>query len=63
MSHLTITNLGNEIVGTYNDGKYKFVVTQKISDNFLFDCACIIDSISMKIYEFDKKEKGKNGII
>ena len=57
MSHLTITNLGDEIVGTYNDGKYKFVVTQKISDDFLFDCACIIDTISLKISLKEEEEK------
>lgn len=57
MSHLTITNLGDELIGTYDDGKYRFIVKQKPTNDFLFDCACLIDTISLKISLKEEEEK------
>lgn len=57
MNHFTVTLLGDEIIGTYDDGEHRLVHRQKPTDDFLFDCACILDTIALKIYQLEKKEK------
>ena len=56
MNHFTVTLLGDEIIATYNDGKHKLVVKQKPTDDFTFDCACVIDTVAVKLSKLDKKE-------
>lgn len=57
MNQFTVTLLGDELIGTFDDGTHRLVVRQKPTDDFLFDCACMIDSISVKITNLNKKEK------
>ena len=56
MNHFTVSRIGDEIIGTYDDGTHRLVVKQKPTDDFLFDCACIVDNLSVKISKLDKKE-------
>ena len=56
MNQFTVTLLGDELIGTFDDGTHRLVVRQKPTDDFLFDCACMIDSISVKITNLNKKE-------
>jgi hypothetical protein len=60
MSHFTVTNLGDEIIGTYDDGivKNRLVIKRKPSDDFVLDCACIIDTISTMLARRAENEKG-----
>lgn len=57
MNHFTVSLLGDEIVGTYDDGEHRLVLRQKPTDDFLFDCACILDNVAVKIDQLNKKEK------
>ena len=56
MKHFTVTIIGDEIIGTYDDGTHRFVIRQKPTNDFVFDCACIIDTISVKLSKINKKE-------
>lgn len=56
MKHFTVTIIGDEIVATYDDGANRLVIRQKPTDDFVFDCACIIDTISLKLSKLNKKE-------
>ena len=49
MANFNVTRLGDEIIGTYDDGTQKLVLKQKASNDFIFDCACIMDNLSRKI--------------
>ena len=57
MTHFTVTRLGDELIATYDDGKHRLVVKQNPTDDFTFDCACIIDTVAVKLSKFDEKEK------
>jgi hypothetical protein len=57
MNHFSVSLIANEIIATYDDGTHKLVVRQKPTDDFLFDCACIVDTISLRLSKLnDKKE-------
>jgi hypothetical protein len=56
MNHFTVTHLVDQIMGTYDDGKHRLVLKRVPTDDFLFDCACIIDTISVKLAQIMKKE-------
>lgn len=49
MANFTVSRIGDEIVGTYDDGTQKLVLKQKASNDFMFDCAFIMDNLSRKI--------------
>ena len=57
MNHCSISCIGEEIYATYDDGKHKIVIRQRPTEDFIFDCACALDTIAIKIAEIDKKEK------
>ncbi len=57
MNHFSVSAIGDELYGTYDDGKHRLVVRQKATDDFVFDCACIIDTISVKITKLEKDKK------
>lgn len=57
MNHFTVTLLSDELIGTYDDGEHRLVLRQKPTDDFLFDCACILDSISLKLHLLEKNKK------
>ena len=54
MTHFTVSRIGDELIATYDDGKRMLVVKQKPTDDFAFDCACLIDTIAVKLLKFDK---------
>jgi hypothetical protein len=56
MNHFSVSRIGDEIIGTFDDGDHRLAVKQKPTDDFLFDCACIVDTLSVKISKLDKKE-------
>jgi hypothetical protein len=56
MNHFTVTHLGNELIATYDDGMHRLVVKQKPTNDFTFDCACVIDTIALKLSKLEKKE-------
>ena len=56
MNHFTVALIGDELFATYNDGTHKLVVRQKPTNDFTFDCACLIDTIAVKLSILDKKE-------
>ncbi len=56
MGHFTVSRIGDEIIGTYDDGEHKLFLRQRATNDFLFDCACIVDNLSVKISKLDKKE-------
>ena len=57
MNHFSVSHLGDEIIATYDDGVHRLVVKQKPSNDFVFDCACIIDTIALRLSKInDKKE-------
>lgn len=56
MANFNITRLGDEIVGTFDDGEHRLVLRQRATilrqratNDFIFDCACIMDNLSRKI--------------
>ena len=48
MANFNVTRLGDEIIGTFDDGSQRLVLKQKATNDFIFDCACIIDNLSRK---------------
>ncbi len=49
MGHFTVSRIGDEIIGTYDDGEHKFFLRQRATNDFIFDCACIMDNLSRKL--------------
>ena len=56
MNHFTVTQIGDELIATYSDGEHMLVERQKPTDDFLFDCACLLDSLAVRISKNEKKE-------
>ena len=56
MNKFTVTELDDEIIATYDDGGRPIVMRQKATGDFIFDCACLVDSLSVKIFNNNKKE-------
>lgn len=57
MNNFTVSQIGGELYITYDDGTHKYFFKQKPSDDFLFDCAYAIDTLSCKIANKQNKEK------
>lgn len=60
MNYFSVSHLGDEIIGTWDDGEHRLVLRQKPTDDFLFDCACILDSISLKLHLLEQNKNEKN---
>jgi CobQ-like glutamine amidotransferase family enzyme len=56
MNHFTVTHLGDELMATYSDGTNIIIEKQKPTDDFILDCACLLDNIAVKLSKLDKKE-------
>ena len=63
MNNFTVSQIGDEILGTFDDGEHKLLVKQKATSDFLFDCACVIDSLGIKFHQLQKKiKRGKTNV-
>lgn len=49
MANFNVTRIGDEIIGTFDDGEHRLVLRQSATNDFIFDCACIMDNLSRKI--------------
>ena len=56
MNHFTVTHLGDELMATYSDGEHIIVEKQKPTDDFILDCACLLDTIAVKLSKNNEKE-------
>ena len=57
MNNFTVSQIGDELFITFDDGTHKYFFKQKPSDDFAFDVAYAIDTISVKLAKLEKKEK------
>ena len=57
MNNFCVSQLGEDIYGTYCDGELRLVVTQKATGDFVFDCACVIDTLSVRLENMKKENK------
>lgn len=62
MKHLTFSVIGNELFCTYDDGEVRLVRKRPATDDFILDCAIIIDGLPAEVAARRKntKEKGEN---
>lgn len=62
MKHLTFSVIGNELFCTYDDGEVRLVKKRPVTDDFIFDCALIMDGLPAEVAARRNyiKEKGKN---
>ena len=56
MNKFTVTQIDGEVIATYDDGGKPIVIRQKATGDFIFDCACLVDTISLRLYKLNKKE-------
>lgn len=56
MNKFTVTQIDGEVIATYDDGEKPIVIRQKATGDFIFDCACLVDTISLRLYKLNKKE-------
>lgn len=56
MNKFTVTQIDGEIIATYDDGGHPIVMRQKATGDFIFDCACLVDTLSVKVYKNKEKE-------
>lgn len=56
MNKFTVMQIDDEIVATYDDGGKPIILRQKATGDFIFDCACVVDTLSLKLYQLNKKE-------
>ena len=56
MNKFTVMQIDDEIVATYDDGGKPIIMRQKATGDFIFDCACVVDTLSLKLYQLNKKE-------
>ena len=56
MNKFTVTQIDGEIIATYDDGGKPIVLKQKATGDFIFDCACVVDTLSLKLYKLNQKE-------
>ena len=56
MRHLAFSVIGNEIFCTYDDGEVRLVRKRIASNDFILDCALIIDGLPAEV---EARRKGK----
>ena len=49
MKHLTFSVIGDDLYCTYDDGEVRLVRKRPVTDDFIFDCALIIDGLSVEV--------------
>lgn len=59
MSNFTVARIGDEIYATYGDGVVQIIVKREATDDFVLDCALILDEMPAKIAERIKYIEGK----
>ena len=63
MKHLTFSVIGNELYCTYDDGEVRLVRKRIASDDFILDCALIIDGLPAEVAaqrKYIREKDGKN---
>lgn len=48
MTHFTVSRIGDELIATFKDGKHILIAKQEPTDDFILDCACLLDTIASK---------------
>lgn len=56
MKHLTFSVIGDELYCTYDDGEVRLVRKVEATENFILDCALIIDGLPKAVADKRKKE-------
>ena len=57
MNSFTVKRIDNMLEGIYDDGELRLTVTQPATDDFLFDCACLFDTVGTKVEKIKKAQK------
>ena len=49
MKHLTFSVIGGDLFCTYDDGEVRLVKKRPVTDDFILDCALIIDGLPAEV--------------
>ena len=60
MKHLTFSVIGGDLYCTYDDGEVRLVKITPASEDFILDCALIIDGLPKDVADRKEHMKGNN---
>ena len=61
MKHLSFSVIGKELYCTYDDGEVRLVRKAEATEDFIFDCALIIDGLPAEVAARRKYIREKDG--